>query len=110
VRLYTTSLSKFHSFRLSVIPFDTNRELTSRMDLTIANHVHLVEPHWSPMVEAQAIDRVHRMGQRREVIVTRYIVNNTIETVCSDRRTHQKLAKINHQYFPLPDFSVELRN
>ncbi|PMD44747.1 hypothetical protein L207DRAFT_483787 [Hyaloscypha variabilis F] len=50
------------------------------IDLTIANHVHLVEPHWNPMVEAQAVDRVHRIGQRREVTVTRYIVNNTIET------------------------------
>ena len=52
------------------------------MDLTAANHVHLVEPHWSPMAEAQAVDRVHRIGQTREVTVIRYIASNTIETVC----------------------------
>ncbi|CZR60109.1 uncharacterized protein PAC_10004 [Phialocephala subalpina] len=56
------------------------KDLTSRVDLTAANHVHLVEPHWSPMAEAQAVDRVHRIGQSREVTVTRYIASNTIET------------------------------
>lgn len=34
------------------------------------------------MAEAQAVDRVHRIGQTREVSVTRYIANDTIETVC----------------------------
>jgi SNF2 family DNA or RNA helicase len=38
------------------------------------------------MAEAQAVDRVHRIGQTREVVVTRYIVSNTIETVCLVRR------------------------
>jgi hypothetical protein len=33
------------------------------------------------MAEAQAIDRVHRIGQRRDVKVYRYIVNNSIESV-----------------------------
>jgi hypothetical protein len=57
-------------------------EGVSRVELTTANHVHLVEPHWSPMAEAQAIDRVHRIGQTRDVMVTRYIVSGTIENVC----------------------------
>jgi hypothetical protein len=52
-----------------------------RLDLTVANHVHLIEPHWNPMAEAQAVDRVYRIGQQREVFVTRYIVPNSIETV-----------------------------
>lgn len=33
------------------------------------------------MVEAQALDRVHRMGQTRDVVTTRYIVKDSIETV-----------------------------
>ena len=33
------------------------------------------------MAEAQAVDRVHRIGQTRDVTVTRYIASNTIETV-----------------------------
>jgi len=52
-----------------------------RVDLTAANFVHLVEPQWNPMVEAQATDRVHRIGQLRDVVVTRYIVENSIEQV-----------------------------
>lgn len=68
-----------------MFPFDTDRLLCSRVDLTVANRVHLVEPHWSPMAEAQAVDRVHRIGQTQEVVVTRYIVSNTIETVCLGR-------------------------
>ena len=52
-----------------------------RVDLTVANHVHLIEPQWNPMVEAQAIDRVHRIGQEREVVITRYIMRNSVEKV-----------------------------
>ncbi|KAK5205194.1 hypothetical protein LTR41_009043 [Exophiala xenobiotica] len=51
-----------------------------RIDLKVANHVHLMEPQWNPMVEAQAVDRVHRIGQEREVWITRYIVRDSIET------------------------------
>ncbi|KAF3066160.1 putative SWI/SNF-related matrix-associated actin-dependent regulator of chromatin [Trichoderma lentiforme] len=50
------------------------------VDLTAASNVHLLEPHWNPMVEAQALDRVHRIGQAREVLVTRYVTKDTIET------------------------------
>lgn len=35
------------------------------------------------MAEAQAIDRIHRIGQLRQVVATRYITRNSIETVCS---------------------------
>lgn len=52
------------------------------IDLTAANIVHLVEPHWNPVAEAQAVDRVHRIGQMRDVKVIRYIVKDSVETVC----------------------------
>lgn len=52
-----------------------------RVDLTAANSVHLLEPHWNPMVEAQAVDRVHRIGQSRDVTITRYITRDSIENV-----------------------------
>jgi hypothetical protein len=38
-----------------------------------------MDPWWSFAVEAQAIDRVHRMGQLRDVAVTRFIVKDSIE-------------------------------
>lgn len=34
---------------------------------------------WSEAVEAQAFDRVHRLGQLREVVVERLVINNTVE-------------------------------
>ena len=40
-----------------------------------------MEPQWNPMVEAQAVDRVHRKGQTRFVTITRYIVSSSIEAV-----------------------------
>lgn len=51
------------------------------VDLTSASSVHLVEPQWNPMVEAQAVDRVHRIGQNRNVTITRYVVKESIENV-----------------------------
>ncbi|KIX07367.1 uncharacterized protein Z518_02020 [Rhinocladiella mackenziei CBS 650.93] len=51
------------------------------LDLTAANRVHLMEPQWNPMKEEQALDRVYRLGQQREVLAIRYIVKDSIEEV-----------------------------
>jgi SNF2 family DNA or RNA helicase len=59
----------------------------TRIDLTVANSVHITEPHWNPMAEAQAIDRIHRIGQQRDVEVIRYIISNSIEKVRVSRIT-----------------------
>ena len=40
-----------------------------------------MEPQWNPMIEDQALDRVYRIGQKKEVTTTRYIVNSTLEEV-----------------------------
>lgn len=52
-----------------------------RVNLAAASRVHLIEPQWNPMVEAQAVDRVHRIGQAREVLTTRYVTRSSIEEV-----------------------------
>ncbi len=49
------------------------------LNLTMANKVFMMDPWWSFAVEAQAIDRVHRMGQDDEVQVVRFIVTGSIE-------------------------------
>ncbi|KAK3952419.1 P-loop containing nucleoside triphosphate hydrolase protein, partial [Pseudoneurospora amorphoporcata] len=51
------------------------------LTLTAASHIHIVEPQWNPSVEDQAIGRAHRMGQTKEVVVTRYIMQGTVEQV-----------------------------
>ncbi|GAB7358087.1 hypothetical protein MBLNU230_g0248t1 [Neophaeotheca triangularis] len=49
------------------------------LNLTCASRVWMMDPWWSWAVEAQAIDRVHRMGQTQEVKVTRFVVEGSIE-------------------------------
>ena len=49
------------------------------LNLTAARRVFMMDPWWSFAVEAQAIDRVHRMGQEGEVRVVRFVVEGSIE-------------------------------
>ena len=49
------------------------------LNLTAARHVYVMDPWWSFAVEAQAIDRVHRMGQEGAVSVVRFVVEGSIE-------------------------------
>lgn len=57
----------------------------ARLNLTVANYVHIVEPQWNPSVEEQAIARAVRMGQTREVTIIRYVVRNSVEEVSLPR-------------------------
>ena len=49
------------------------------LNLTAASYVVLFDPWWNPAVEAQAIDRSHRIGQDRTVIAYRLVAAGTIE-------------------------------
>lgn len=49
------------------------------VNLVFASHVVLMEPYWNMAVEQQAIDRLHRIGQRNTTHVARFIVEDTIE-------------------------------
>lgn len=51
------------------------------LNLTIATQVHLLEPQWNPSVESQAVGRVLRLTQEKPVVITRYIMEDTIELV-----------------------------
>ncbi|KAL9098570.1 MAG: hypothetical protein Q9187_009633, partial [Circinaria calcarea] len=42
---------------------------------------YLLEPQWNPMMEEQALCRVHRMGQTKAVTTIRYIMSNSFEEV-----------------------------
>lgn len=47
--------------------------------LHAADYVFLLDPWWNPAVESQAVDRVHRMGQKNSVMVYRMIAPGTLE-------------------------------
>ncbi len=49
------------------------------LNLTAAQYVFLLDPWWNPAVEAQAIDRAHRIGQTRQVFAYRIIARGTVE-------------------------------
>jgi SNF2 family DNA or RNA helicase len=49
------------------------------LNLTAADYVFLLDPWWNPAVEAQAIDRAHRIGQTRQVMATRLVARDTVE-------------------------------
>ena len=49
------------------------------LNLTAAEYVFLLDPWWNPAVEAQAIDRTHRIGQSRSVFAYRLIAKDTVE-------------------------------
>jgi len=49
------------------------------LNLTAASYVVLFDPWWNPAVEAQAIDRTHRIGQDRTVIAYRLLAAGTVE-------------------------------
>jgi superfamily II DNA or RNA helicase len=49
------------------------------LNLTAAEYVFLLDPWWNPAVEAQAIDRSHRIGQTKAVFAYRLIARNTVE-------------------------------
>ncbi|WVR06882.1 hypothetical protein IAU60_003918 [Kwoniella sp. DSM 27419] len=54
------------------------------LNLTAASNVFLCDPWWQSAIEAQAIDRVHRMGQTRPVRVFQLIAEDTVESAVLD--------------------------
>ncbi|EXJ84685.1 hypothetical protein A1O3_05355 [Capronia epimyces CBS 606.96] len=49
------------------------------LDLTAASRAYLLEPQWNPMIEEQALSRIHRLGQTKEVNTIRYRVRGSFE-------------------------------
>ncbi|HYK92284.1 MAG TPA: SNF2-related protein [Acidobacteriota bacterium] len=63
------------------------------LNLTAAEYVYLLDPWWNPAVEAQAIDRTHRIGQTRRVFAYRIIAKDTVEEkVLELQKTKRDLA------------------
>ncbi len=65
------------------------------LNLTTGSKVYVMEPQFNPAAEAQAIDRVHRLGQKREVFTYRYIMDDSFEDKMLDlQRKKQSLADL----------------
>ena len=60
------------------------------LNLTAAEYVFLLDPWWNPAVEAQAIDRTHRIGQTRQVFAYRLIARDTVEEKILELQSHKR--------------------
>jgi SNF2 family DNA or RNA helicase len=60
------------------------------LNLTAANHVVHYDLWWNPAVEAQATDRAYRIGQTKNVMVHRFITQNTFEEKINEMIQHKK--------------------
>ncbi|KAG0362349.1 SNF2 family N-terminal domain-containing protein [Gamsiella multidivaricata] len=49
------------------------------LNLTAASRVYMMDPWWNYAIESQAIDRVHRIGQTKPVVVKRFIIQDSVE-------------------------------
>ena len=49
------------------------------LNLTKADYVFILDPWWNPAIEAQAVDRAHRIGQENRVFTYKFISRNTVE-------------------------------
>lgn len=86
---YAMLTGKDHNRQKIVEEFETNNAIKPflisikaggvGLNLTSANYVFIIDPWWNPFVEKQAIDRTHRIGQDKNVMVYRFISKNTIE-------------------------------
>jgi SWI/SNF-related matrix-associated actin-dependent regulator of chromatin subfamily A3 len=54
--------------------------IDARLDLTAMSRAYLLEPQWNSMIEEQALCRVHRVGQKRDVTTIRYLIKDSFET------------------------------
>ncbi|HTM19146.1 MAG TPA: DEAD/DEAH box helicase, partial [Kofleriaceae bacterium] len=80
------------------------------LNLTAADYVFLLDPWWNPAVEAQAIDRAHRIGQRRAVVAYRLIARDTVEDkvlALQASKRHLADALMTRASGPLADLSAE---
>src|SRR5690606_29362087 len=62
------------------------------LNLTAADYVFILDPWWNPAIEAQAVDRAHRIGQKNSVFTYKFITQNTVEEkILNLQRAKQRL-------------------
>jgi len=65
------------------------------LNLTAASRAFIMEPMWNPAAEAQAVDRIYRIGQKRAVLVKRYrIVRSMEDKIVQLQEKKKKLAEM----------------
>ncbi|KAI9935014.1 hypothetical protein AWENTII_005436 [Aspergillus wentii] len=73
------ALEEFHSNNKITVLLATIGAGGVGLNLTSASNVYIMEPQYNPAAVAQAVDRVHRLGQTREVTTVQFIMKGSIE-------------------------------
>merc|ERR1712025_1482461 len=60
------------------------------LNLTAANHLLLLDPAWNPSTEDQCFDRIHRLGQTKDVNIVKFIMRDSIESKMLDIQEKKK--------------------
>ena len=76
------------------------------LNLTQANYVFIIDPWWNPSVEAQAIARAHRSGQKNSVMVYRFLSKDTIEEKI--QKYQQKKTNLAENFVPSKQEILEI--
>jgi len=64
------------------------------LNLTAADYVFILDPWWNPAIEAQAVDRAYRIGQKNKVFTYKFISQNTVEEkILNLQKNKLKLAE-----------------
>ncbi|GJD08828.1 E3 ubiquitin-protein ligase SHPRH [Galdieria sulphuraria] len=91
---FETVLRKFRTnFEIRVLLLPV-RSGSNGLNLTEATHVFLIEPLLTDSLEAQAIGRVHRIGQKKPTFVHRFLIENTIEEKVDELRRKKRASSI----------------
>ncbi len=61
------------------------------LNLTAVDYVFILDPWWNPAVEAQAVDRAHRIGQSKHVFVYRLLAKETVEEKVADLQQSKRI-------------------
>ncbi|KAG5512521.1 hypothetical protein GH5_08487 [Leishmania sp. Ghana 2012 LV757] len=64
------------------------------LTFTAASAVVLLDPSWNPSADAQAVDRVHRIGQQRDVVVFRLVTCGTVEEKVYRNQIFKRMAAL----------------
>uniref|UniRef100_A0A8B9STV8 Transcription termination factor 2 n=1 Tax=Anas platyrhynchos TaxID=8839 RepID=A0A8B9STV8_ANAPL len=60
------------------------------LNLTGGNHLFLLDMHWNPALEDQACDRIYRVGQKKDVVIHRFVCEGTVEEKIVQLQTRKK--------------------
>ncbi|XP_053900515.1 transcription termination factor 2 isoform X2 [Malaclemys terrapin pileata] len=60
------------------------------LNLIGGNHLFLFDMHWNPALEDQACDRIYRVGQKNDVVIHRFVCEETVEEKISQLQTKKK--------------------